>query len=226
MECLRFGLTTHQVHGCGAAPARVSASCCVPAAQTACPAAAGVGPAAWSGALAGDGGEQRADVVLHPRGCRVTGSGAGDLVEQQASRKASNSAARQESRTPAGRQPVDHHGPDRGTRSPQDLAELGAVGRLQSQLVAGQLALTAGSATPGRAQPAHLPGQAPRTSRRRFRPGVIYATSIQILALQMSSNPYRCRKKGAVRGRARRVATARGHRERGAARWIGGALAR
>jgi hypothetical protein len=42
-------------------------------------------------------------------------TGAGDLVEQQASRKASNSAARQESRTPADRQPVDDHGPDRGT---------------------------------------------------------------------------------------------------------------
>ena len=137
-----------------------------------------------------------ADVVLHARGCRVTGSGAGDLVEQQASRKASNSAARQESRTPAGRQPVDHHGPDRGTRSPQDLAELGAVGRLQGQFVAGDLALTAGVShtwtSPARASP----GQAPRTSRRRFRPGVIYATSTQILALQMSSNPCRCREKG------------------------------
>ncbi len=139
-----------------------------------------------------------ADVVLHARGCRVTGSGAGDLVEQQASRKASNSAARQESRTPAGRQPVDHHGPDRGTRSPQDLAELGAVGRLQGQFVAGDLALTAGVShtwtSPARASP----GQAPRTSRRRFRPGVIYATSTQILALQMSSNPCRCREKEGI----------------------------
>ncbi len=213
--------------GCGSAPARMSASCCDPAAQTACPATLVPGP---------QPGQEHLPVTAVSSARMVVCSSAvvGSRVpapviwpDSRPSRKASNSAARQlESRTPAGRQPVDDHGPDRGARSSWDLAELGAVGRLQSQLVAGQLALTAGSATPGRAQPAHLPGQAPRTSRRRFRPGVIYATSIQILALQMSSNPYRCRKKGAVRGRARRVATARGHRERGAARWIGGALAR
>ncbi len=83
-ECLRFALTTHQIHGVWGGTSEEERQLLRSRSSGGMTGHGGEGAAARSGAPAGDGSQQRADRGVPPGGCQITGSGADDLAGREA----------------------------------------------------------------------------------------------------------------------------------------------